>query len=228
MKKIITLLFMGIASLGMAQAKGLHGPYAGVAMGISLSKVKFTMTDGAANFNKGDGHITRPNGLFFVGYGHHFPNCFYLGLEFQLDSDFSKARKIFNDQFVKATAERRSIGYAFVGRFGYAIIPMKSMIYIGLGTKSVDWQYKVQDVTGTGLTKTASKRAFRFYGEAGVEGAFNHVERLGYRVSYSFTPGKSVSGKPFPTGHVFNVAAGNGMTFKSTEHIFRVGVFYRH
>jgi hypothetical protein len=226
MKKIITWLFIGIASMGMAHAKGLHGAYAGAAVGLSLAKVNYKMNDGEIVFKKGDGHMEGPNGLFFVGYGHHFPNCFYLGIELQLDVDSSKAKTIFKDDQVKATAERNGAGYAVVGRIGYAIIPMKSMFYVGLGGKSIDWEYKVTD--SAGLSKTASNRSFRFYGEAGAEGAFNHMERLGWRLSYSVTPGKQVSGSPFPADHALATAPGNGMKFKSTEHLIRFGVFYRH
>ncbi|HXF90383.1 MAG TPA: hypothetical protein VNJ29_00470 [Candidatus Nitrosotenuis sp.] len=232
MKQVLTMLFIGIASVGMVQAKGLHGAYLGVAGGISLSKIDFKVSDNdpiAPSFNNGDGHITRPNGVFFIGYGHHFSNCVYAGAEAQLDTNFSKRRVFLKDQQVKIDGERKSIGYAFLARLGYAIIPMKSMIYIGAGIKSTNWSFRTTDASigGTGLSKTARKRAWRFYAEGGFEGAFNHNDRFGWRMSYSVMQGKRASAGEFPTGHILD-GAGSFSKFKPTEHLVRIGIFYRH
>jgi hypothetical protein len=226
MSKYFKALALAALMVQGAEARGLSGFYVGGAAGASLSRIQFSYDDGPANaiFQKGNGHLNKFNGALFLGFGHLWSNCLYAGGEFEIDSNFSRSGMISNNQLAKVTVKRKGAGYTLLARAGYAMIPTKAMVFVGLGVKSTEWAFQARDTLAPFASHGKSKRSWKFHVATGVEGLIN--DRLGWRVTYSYTPGKKIKVGEFPANHQLS-GEGSFAKIKPNEHIVRVGLSFR-
>lgn len=218
-----TALASTLATSAIAGDCSFSGFYLGAQLGAGTTntEVKFAQPRIAATANrveqtkqnvKNNLGATGAIGGLHVGYGKHFPNRFYLGLEAYGNLSGNKAT------YTHSTATRSaSFKSERNNAFGIALRPGivfgNALFYAKLGVESADFKYSVSEsITGPGGSKLSGSKNTRRTGFVpGIGVAFNVTDHviLGVEATHTFYNSTSVNNVGRRTAIPANAKAGS-------------------
>jgi opacity protein-like surface antigen len=229
MKKLVTMALAAAALSTTVEAKGFNGFYAGLDFGLNNTSTNFSATNGATtnpNFFKVHGNALHPNLGIFLGYNKVFSNCLTLGGVFTSDFNFSKKKVLLDSPAFKLENRRNPYSWGVLATVG-ALLHQKSMVFVGLGIKSLNDHYKLIEIDNVtpGVVDKARNKKIRFTVQVGHE-TLLMSDNLAFRITYQFTPSASKRHKP-DTDSTFAFTPQGHIRTKSHEQQVKLGISYR-
>ena len=170
-----------LATTAMANTCSFSGFYAGgqVGMGVSKSHVNTNTVPAAIDLKFGGTGVV---GGLHVGYGKHFPNRFYMGLEAYGNLSNSKSNN-------NVTIAANTYGFKIKREhnFGIALRPGivfgNTLVYAKLGVES--GKFKYSNTFNNAVSSSSKKRVTAFVPGLGVAFHANEHVVLGLESTYS-------------------------------------------
>jgi outer membrane immunogenic protein len=196
--KTLTLALAGTALVGslavsaVANECSFSGFYLGAQLGAGTTNTETKATVGGVA-TKSRLAATGILGGLHVGYGKHFPNRFYVGLEAYGNLSNNKESNT-APQNVKLNTERKNA-------FGLALRPGfvfgNTLVYAKLGVESASFKYSVDTTAVGGTADSNSSRRTGFVPGLGV--AFHATDHviLGLEATHTFYNSRTVNNVKF-------------------------------
>ena len=199
--KTLTLALAGTALVGALATSAVAGDcsfsgfYLGAQLGAGTTNTEVkgtTLVNGVNTAEKNRFAATGAIGGLHVGYGKHFPNRFYLGLEAYGNLSGNKETNSI-DTLIRKVERKNAFGAKLRPGFVFG----NALVYGVVGIESASFKYNVSNAAGTGSNN--SRRAGIPVGLGASFHATDHVI-LGVEATHTFYNSRTVNLSGVGTG----------------------------